>query len=104
MPESDIRTLSEIEELQKRVEDLEKTMADFLEFISILMHDLKSNEVVKDVRVIKNSEGNVEDVVIKEKPLSLTNALTGIEIMMVRKGTYQQIGKKPRIGASDVRT
>jgi len=104
MPESDIQPSSEIEVLQQRVEALEQTMADFLAFISILMHDLKSNEVVKDVRVVKNSEGDVEDVVIKETPLSLTNALTGIEIMMVRKGIYQQIGKKPRIGPSDVRT
>jgi len=36
--------------------------------------------------------------------MDLTDSLTAIEIMMVRKGTYQQIGKKPRIGGWGIKS
>ena len=104
MSEFDNGTSHEIESLQNRVDSLEQTMADFLEFISILMYDLKTNEMVGGVKVVKDSEGKISDLVIKEKSMDLTDSLTAIEIMMVRKGTYQQIGKKPRIGRKDSRT
>ena len=96
MPELDNSNLREIEALEQRVDSLEQTMGDLLEFTSILMYNLKSNEILGDVKVVKDNEGNVSDVVIKEKVMDLTDSLTAIEIMMVRKGTYQQIGKKPR--------
>ena len=104
MPESEKHIPTEIEELQGRIVGLEQTIADLLEFVSILMYDLKSNEMVSDVRVVKDSEGKISDLVIKEKQMNLTDALTAIEIMMVRKGTYQQLGKKPRIGGWGIRT
>jgi|TARA_R110002020_G_scaffold190204_3_gene389691 CRISPR/Cas system-associated protein endoribonuclease Cas2 len=104
MPESENRISVEMEELQQRVAGLEHTVSDLLEFTSILMHNLKSNEMVSNVRVVKDSEGNISDLVIKEKQLDLTDALTAIEIMMVRKGTYQQLGKKARIGGWGIRT
>ena len=104
MPELDNSNLREIEALEQRVDSLEQTMGDLLEFTSILMYNLKSNEILGDVKVVKDNEGNVSDVVIKEKVMDLTDSLTAIEIMMVRKGTYQQIGKKPRIGRKDSRT
>jgi len=104
MPESDNSTSQEIETLQERVNSLEQTLGDLLEFTSILMQNLKSNESVGEVKVIKDNEGNVSDVVTKEKYMDLTDSLTAIEIMMVRKGTYQQIGKKPRIGGWGIKS
>ena len=104
MRESDNSNLQEIEVLEQRVNSLEQTMGDLLEFTSILMYNLKSNQSITDIKLVKDSEGKISDIVTKEKSMDLTDSLTAIEIMMVRKGTYQQIGKKPRIGRKDSRT